>query len=111
MKPSFKWREKGEPLTLSPSSVVGKRKGEKLSEKLEPELPSKVGMNKQRWTAQVGEGNEMRKHLEMGGRWHSWGAGRRLCHLGGRWRWRSLRLEGETESRWSEVNPVRRGSH
>ena len=31
MKPSFKWREKGEPLTLSPSSVVGKRKGEKLS--------------------------------------------------------------------------------
>ena len=82
MKPSFKWREKGEPLTLSPSSVVGKRKGEKLSEKLEPELPSKVGMNKQRWTAQVGEGNEMRKHLEMGGRWPSWGAGRRLCHLG-----------------------------
>ena len=27
MKPSFKWREKEEPLTLSPSSVVGKREG------------------------------------------------------------------------------------
>ena len=73
MKPSCKRRGKEEPLTWTPSRMVGKRKGEKLSEKLEPELPCKVGMEKQRWTAQVDEGNEMRKHLGMGGRWPSWG--------------------------------------
>ena len=97
--------------TLTPSRAVGKRKGEKLSENLEPELPRKVGMKKQRWTAQVDEGNAVRKHPETGGRGPSWGAGRRFHRLGGRWRWRSLRLEGETESRWSEVNRVKRGSH
>ncbi|KAI4543629.1 hypothetical protein MG293_006423 [Ovis ammon polii] len=52
-----KRREKEESPTLTPSRVAGKRKGEKLSENLEPELPSKVGMKKQRWTAQVDEGN------------------------------------------------------
>lgn len=39
------------------------------------------------------------------------GAGRRPHDWGGRLRWRSLRLEGETEARRSEVNPVRRLSH
>lgn len=57
---------------------------------------------------QVDEGDEiLRDRMQVA----CLGAGRRPHDWGGRLRWRSLRLEGETEARRSEVNPVRRLSH